>query len=87
MILPIDQRGSAAAAVAAIASLSPSWIPRRPSSSATAAAKSTAEESSGAKWNYHRHQSYYSFCPLKTFYCKEIIKIRSGSYEYGTDRL
>lgn len=84
MILPIDQRGSAAAA--AVASLSSSWIPRRPSSS-TEAAKSTAEESSGAKWNYHRHQSYYSFCPLKTFYCKEIIKIRSGSYEYGSDRL
>lgn len=81
MILPIDQRrGSAAAPAPAATWLSSSWIPRP--SSATAKAP-------GAKWNYHRHQCYYSVCPLKTFYRKEIIKIRfrSGSSTFGTDQV
>lgn len=78
MILPIDQRGSAA-------SLS-SWI--YPTTAAAAVAASV-----GGKWNYHRRQQQqqcYYFCPLKTFYCKEIIKIRSGGScpsDWSADRL
>lgn len=82
MILPIDQRRGSAATW-----LSSSWIPQPPSATAPAAAKAP-----GAKWNYHRHQCYYSFCPLKTFYRKEIIKIRfrsgsNSSSTFGTDQV